>query len=379
MKLYYFLVLLYMLMSCKTAESPVSVSVTYTDSKVKLSDIAYDYDIIQFESSAESAIGSIKKLSFMHDVVYVLDKQNNCILSFDRNGRFLNTSKKLMGKAKGEYISIEDMAVDEETSMLYVYCDRPNKILILDSHLELVREKPLSVFPIEITVCGQYLYCYCYEHDDIRKRSLVRMDKDMEYDDVEILYQTSETIPGVDTFGASLCGNGTDRVDFCTPFMNTIISRKGEVVTTHYLDFGNKWFSYEGSEKMQPREFFRNNDDRIWAIKNLCAGERCAIFTTNQSSVFVYDVEEHRCICYKGIVNNMLPLNSPFVVSSQRKDGHVAFCIPVSSVLHIKEEREQIFPLFEQKYDCRVDSVVESMIDRYTEASNPIVVVYKLK
>ncbi len=366
------------LISCKTTEEQLSVPIKYSNSSLLLSDIVENYDIIQFESTVNSTIGNIKKIAFLKDRLFILDKKNNCVLSFDNNGRFLNSSKSLIGNAKGEYISIEDIAVDNETSTLYMFCDRPNKIIILNKNLEFIKEKNLNVFPIEIVISGQYLYCYCYEHDNIKKRSLVRLDKNLTNDNIDILYNTSETIPGIDSFGASLSGNNGNEVTFCAPFSNSFIHNKNKILMTHYLDFGDKWYSYEDSKDLQPKEFLKNNENTIWAIKNICSNNNRIFFTTNQSIVFDYDTEKMICTGYKGIENDILPLNSPFIVPKQGMDGYIAISISVSSILQLKENKDLIIPNFENKYKCKLDKRIESIIDTYTETSNPIIIMYKL-
>lgn len=368
-----------LMVDCKNLESQISIPVTYSKSNILLSDIAEDYKIIQFESTEKSAVGNIKKMAFLKDIVFILDKKNNCVLSFNEKGKFLNTTKPLLGRAKGEYISIEDMAVDEETATLYVFCDRPNKILILDKNLKFIEEKSLNVYPIEITISGKYVYCYCYDKGNIKERKLVRFNKNMRDENVEVLFKTSETIPGIETFGASLSSNRNEELNFGVPFSNSIIHKGKDRTTTMSFDFGDKWFSYEESKELQPRKFLKDNENSIWAIKNISTGSKNAFFTTNQSTIFVYDNGSETCTGYKGIENDILPFNSPFIVPKQGADNSIAFYMSVSTMLHLKEKWNMIISVFENRYKRKLDKRVEEIVESFTETSNPVVIMYNMK
>lgn len=131
----------FILSGCATYNTNTMQKVNYIDSRIPLSEVVEDYKIIQFDgSSPEAAIGSMERVMFLKDRIYVFDRTNNIVLSFSSDGKFIKTTKQYIGKARGEYISISDVSVDFESSRIYVFCDRPNKIIIMDDELNFLYE-----------------------------------------------------------------------------------------------------------------------------------------------------------------------------------------------------------------------------------------------
>ena len=153
-------------LGCATLNDSSSyVPVVYNDSDINFSNYFSEYRIVRFDSSIPDAyIRSMKRVLFLPERIVVFDENDNKILLFDEEGRFLKSSKSIVGRAKGEYISLSDVSLDIENEQIYALCDRPNKIMVFDKDLKCLFEKELKVDPLEIAVDGSFLYCYCYNY-----------------------------------------------------------------------------------------------------------------------------------------------------------------------------------------------------------------------
>ena len=371
--------LCFILSGCATYNNSTMQKVNYTDSRIPLSEVAEDYKIIQFDgSSPEAVVGSMERVMFLKDRIYVFDRTNNIVSSFSSDGKFIKSTKQYVGRARGEYISISDVSADLESSRIYIFCDRPNKIIIMDYELNFLYEEELDVYPLEILVAGKYLYCYCYDHENISRHSLVRFDKNHLKGKGTVLLDTKAIIPGVETFGASLIAN--KGVDFCMPFSRIINHiEDGEITNSYEIDFDGRWFSYNDSKGMQPRPFLNENKDKVWSIKNMRYSDNHMIFSTNQATFFTCDLNNNICTAYRGIENDMIPLQGLFMVPLQGMSGYFGYVVPVSTILNVKEHIEKIVPMFKSRYGKDVDTYLIEKIKDSNEECNPFLVMYKMK
>ena len=126
-------------LGCATlGDSSSHVPVVYNDSDINFSNYFSDYRIVRFDSSIPDAyIRSMKRVLFLPERIVVFDENDNKILLFDEEGRFLKSSKSIVGRAKGEYISLSDVSLDIENEQIYALCDRPNKIMVFDKDSEI--------------------------------------------------------------------------------------------------------------------------------------------------------------------------------------------------------------------------------------------------
>lgn len=367
-------------LGCATlGDSSSHVPVVYNDSDINFSNYFSEYRIVRFDSSIPDAyIRSMKRVLFLPERIVVFDENDNKILLFDEEGRFLKSSKSIVGRAKGEYISLSDVSLDIENEQIYALCDRPNKIMVFDKDLKCLFEKELKVDPLEIAVDGSFLYCYCYNSQNLSERTLIRFDKNKLDEEGSTLQSISSAIPGVGTFGCSLTLNRG--VDFCIPFSNCISHIKNGIISdSRHLDFGDKWFSYEQSENLQPRTFIEKNHDNIWCIKNICSSDSVTFFTTNRPNIFIYERNKNICNCYRRAHNDILPFNSVFVTPVQGRDGYVAYMIPPSSILAVKKDKKVIFDMYRKRFHSSLSNELSHFIDEYGQEDNPWLILYKLK
>jgi len=109
------------------------------------------------ETTDESIFYDIDKIELYNDRFYLLDRKQDAILVFDRNGKF---EKKLLRKGQGtdEYLSIEDFFIKDD--LLYMLASANQKIFVYDNDFNLVKIFPIGIFATNITYLQNNIFIY---------------------------------------------------------------------------------------------------------------------------------------------------------------------------------------------------------------------------
>lgn len=87
--------------------------------EIKLSEVATDVKIVQFENIPEAMLGDVEDIELTNDYIFAKFWQHP-ILQFSREGKFIrNIGSK--GKGPGEYSTCIKMSIDEESEQVFVY------------------------------------------------------------------------------------------------------------------------------------------------------------------------------------------------------------------------------------------------------------------
>lgn len=105
--------------------------------------IVEDYKFIKLETIDEGLIGNIHKIIFTANRIFILDIAKG-IYSFDLKGNFLNKYGN-MGRGPGEWLYPQEIAFDEKTQRLIVYCRTNKKLLSYSSQGSLINEIHLGL------------------------------------------------------------------------------------------------------------------------------------------------------------------------------------------------------------------------------------------
>lgn len=109
-----------------------TVSLSKGDTEQHFSNIFYDYHLT-FLKTGDAVFRNIDKLKIWNGNFYIMDKTGKkCVLVFDGKGNFLRLIG-ISGKGHGEYASIEDFTIDEETGNVIIL-SYPSTILVYDTN-----------------------------------------------------------------------------------------------------------------------------------------------------------------------------------------------------------------------------------------------------
>ncbi|HCY41748.1 MAG TPA: hypothetical protein DHV48_10390 [Prolixibacteraceae bacterium] len=134
----------------------ISVPVTEEIFPIKL---VSDKRFLPLESKKINKISSINKITFFNNKILILDKQQNKILLFDSNGKYLSQIN-YEGKGPNEYLYLSDFIVNKEDNSIELL-DRGNrKILKLNDSNLVTNELKFSFYCDRFlkTKKGEYLF-----------------------------------------------------------------------------------------------------------------------------------------------------------------------------------------------------------------------------
>ena len=103
------------------------------------------------------------------------------------------------------------------------------------------------------------------------------------------------------------------------------------------------------------------------------------IFSTNQATFFTCNLNDNTCTAYRGIENDVIPLQGLFMVPLQGMNSYLGYEVPVSTILNVKEHIDKIVSIFNSRYGKDIDKHLIEKINDSNEECNPLLVMYKIK
>ena len=147
--------------SVKESEGRIVVDITQPEKNLKMSDLFSDIKYVKLETTSESLIQYINRVLDFDGNLLVVDRDNQSLLLFDKDGRFI---KKIAGQGKGpgEYSKMYDVAIDKEGRRLFVLDAYAQSVLIYDFDGKCLDSKKFGFWAQELEYIGDdkvLLYC----------------------------------------------------------------------------------------------------------------------------------------------------------------------------------------------------------------------------
>ena len=160
----------------------ISVNSQTSDRKIKMSELYSALEYIKLEATPESLIAQVSKIIPLDTQLLIVDKESSKILLFDVNGKFMRTIGS-KGVGAGEFIEIEDVAVDKKGEEIFVLEHSGKRILIYDLKGNFANDIKTDFIAHEIEYLENgNLACYCdysanetYEKNETRP-NLILLD-----------------------------------------------------------------------------------------------------------------------------------------------------------------------------------------------------------
>lgn len=362
--------------SCTTSEqsSNIEVKLFNSENPLTLSSFLKGYEIIALSSdTSEAIIQYPDRLLFSDNRIFVMDRGGNKIIMYDRNGNFLKSTAKMVGRGHNEYIRVIDASIDEEAKKLYVHCDAPYQMMIFDLNLNLEEIIPMNYYMGEIAIDGNQLYGICYNAPkDGGGYRFISVNKTNLSKEPTILFSFENAIIGRWTLGKSLtyCNDG---VYVCLPFDTKIYKFKDETIIEEYnMDFGEKGLiEHPVTKDMRPRWFDKNYRDINWSIVNMTESDSTLLFNTNQAYAFIMNKNQNKCSGHLNFENDILPISCVRIIPAQGLSNKVIYFTMPSSIENMLEHAK--------KKNKVLPPAIAEIEQKFNPDGNPLIILWDIK
>lgn len=373
-KLSLFLLGVVSISSCQIMETiPTNqIDFDFYDNAILSSSILSNPKYVKLEQPCNDAIiKRIDKVLFIDERIIIVDRQRNSIVVFDKDGKYLCSSNNLIGRGKNEYIHFLDCAVDKEKNLLYVSCDSPLQLMVLNKNLKVEKCVKTNETFDEISTDNNYFYALVEDLSDNDRFELRRYEKANFNKPFDVLLRQERVISGVRGFGKVMCSDGR-KTFVCMPFDNVIhIIENGKITNSYDVNLKEKWFSYKDSKNLVGRYFFKKNADVNWTIQNICASDSTLLFNTNLADVYRIDLRNNSGDSHTELINDKSFYNTTWLIPYGGIYKSVIRVIPPVAI------RDAIENHFINK-DKISDPLLKS-VDSCNYGDNPVLEIFQIK
>lgn len=163
---YFFILIIFLSISCDRQKNNSSTTLTYhgnidtikidTTHVIQAKHVISHLKIIKLETTSSILIGGIDKLLWIDDKIIIVDKRKaKNIFVFDTTGHYLNSIGKI-GRGPTEYIGIDDVSLIPETNAIGVLDRGTKKIKIFDLKGKFIRSENTPFYLNNIEYLNQY-------------------------------------------------------------------------------------------------------------------------------------------------------------------------------------------------------------------------------
>lgn len=215
----------------------IHVEVPQQFTKINFDEYFSNSTLVTLETSERSLIQQISRIVRYNEKIYILDKGTNSVLVFNDNGKF-DYKIQAEGRGPGEYESLTDFAVDRSTGNMFLYADRPYKLLVFSDEGEFIEESRMEESYNNVSYQdGKLLFL---NRDESLQYMLIERDVEtrkqkgyLPFDDLAIFYASL----GSPT--PYIINSKNTYITF--PYSNIVYQYTGASVEARYIiDFGDK-------------------------------------------------------------------------------------------------------------------------------------------
>ena len=356
--------------STKTVDIDTTISINLTDElQIIVSDSIFsDVDYIPLETNENSFIAEIDKLCILDSLIYVLDKTQEVIFVFEKDGIFKNKLQK-QGRGIGEYLSLDDFFVKD--SLIYVLSSDNQKLYIYDREFNFISDLNLESFGANIACLDDFLFYYTnFSSSDFKRFSVYDL-KEMCY--VESHHSFPKKQASNDAFRRTIFASHKDSLFAFLPFEYSIYSLSKDNGTTikYELDFGKEYMfplHLKEATTDERKAYFQQNSISIWdseqvsGINNLFVGDEFLSFS------FIKGGNPYVFFKWKDIIKY------GYIASSKRFPVVRPTALVVNENEYICSESPEAFEFQKERGRVFPDNINKMKYD-----DNPVICIYKFK
>lgn len=378
MKILLLLLLVLSLSGCDSNKTKIiegAIDVNYVDEDLNLSSITDNYKVTLLKAPTDDALfHEVDRVLFAENRIFVISRRSNKVVAYDKEGEYISSTRKLIGNGPNEYVRVTDATVDNDRKLIYLYCDAPYCLLILDYDLNFVKRVELNdLLLYEIASDSNYIYGITRDKSNRLHQKLIAINKD-DYTVSAPILEYEHGVPGVSAMGKSMTST-KDGVLVCMLFDNVIykISNK-RIVEKYPLNLGKKGVDFSDIDETNANKFFKEYGSRHFMLQNMTASESCIMFGSNGVGTFVIDKNTDECKCYQwGNKNDAIPFLTSTIIPVEGLENVIvwkpSFDMTIRFAEHLKKENH---------WDGYNNETID-IFKNLTKDDNPLLVVWEMK
>jgi hypothetical protein len=378
--IFFILTVCMMFISCKSHHTSdlqfetIKVEAPEEITKADFTSFFSSWQLVPLETSKESLIGRIDRISLYKNRYYILDRQTNSLFIFSDNGKFQKSIHNI-GQGPGEYIGLMDFAIDKKKQELILHSHRPYRLLFYDLNGTFLRQEKLSTFYTAVSCASEKLI----EVNQRKELNSMALVKDLDNGDINKYIPFSKKAEIFEHFGTGY--------PYIVQSLNTFVTFPFEPVLYQFNKDGiyPKYRVDFGSHNIPETEFSNgNNAQKIYmnasknwdgiSISNVRETKDHICFSYGNSIIVIYSKKTKTAQAFT------VALNKKGQLSFQTYFGHDGDDNTLISVyeatMFVKQMR-----IYKEEPDMweQVPESMKSLMPNVTENNNPLLLICTLK
>lgn len=300
----------FLFFSCQQRESTnsdnsetIRISKKEIQDEIDISKMVGEVRYVELETTETSLIGQVSKLITHKDKIYITDRFIvSKIYIFDADGRFVTTVSSI-GKGPGEYMTLDDIAIDSYRDELLISDASNQKIIVFDLEGKFLREFKTPYWVSNVYALRDHYLLYLYDTNDEEHNLLV-----LEKHNLAVVNKLFPKVLGRDGFTHSApFFESSNETLFTFSLVNEIYNitdiETGSIKAKYILDFKDhptlKEFEKKSTDEVY--DFITNgsycywpfniNETERWLMFNFMLGDqkKFAFYDKNEKSIHLGD------------------------------------------------------------------------------------------
>ena len=341
---------------------------------VNFSELFSSWKLVPLETNRNSVISKISRIQIFDNKFFLLDRNTNCVVVFNIDGKFLFRIKK-GERGLGEYITLEDFTIDEQNKRVILYVAGPYKIIYFDFLGKYISEKSYDALYANVSYSNGKLILlqlsgatdYILAADDLKDgKRISSLPVPKHYGLFESLRLASPNIIRSKNTYLSLL------------YMDTVFKIKdGRAFPRYFIDFGDrKMPDYIFDKGLSSLDVYKTakKNGYGFALSNFSENDKYVYFSYGANIIVVYAKEKKQVFTFSSVMNIQNGLFFNNIIGHDGSDNYMI------SVLEASRFKRQLMAIDRKSSKWTgLPKSIKALDSSVTMLSNPIIQVYTMK
>lgn len=329
--------------------------------------------IVSLETNEHSILSGIDRISFYNNKIFILDRRSESLVIFNIDGKYLSKIQNT-GRGPTEYSSLMDFAIDEETGQLFLYCDRPYKILKYSEDGKFIEEKKLAELYFNMGYSdNKLLFMY-------KGKNKMLIEYDYKTSEKKGFFNTDEEDIFFRTLGTPAPSITKDKnIHVSLPYSRIIYEYDGKNTFPKYkINFGKnnapKNLVDNLDKDFKNLNSFMKENKYAFGIANFRENKKYATFNFNNNMIVIFSKISHKAKAFSFFINDSLD-RMPFY----NYFAHNGNDNKLISIYQAPNFKHQMNIYKNGDVWGKLPNYIKKIDEEVSSSSNPLLIIYTFK